>query len=138
MTLKDRVIVPPTDAIVAMDDTEIADLRIRLVDAAHAIETQIKQAWATGQPDEDWLVRSTGALAHMRRGLAVIKAEQAKRGTIPRFHVEADINDAFLAVDTVRQALKAAQTLRDAVKRFIEDDSDDNFAELERLVGVDD
>lgn len=134
MTVKDRVIVPPTDAIVAMDDTELSDLRIRLIDAAHAIESQIKQAWTIGQPDEDWLVRSTGALAHMRRGLAVIKSEQTKRGITPKFHVEADINDAFLAVDTIRTALKAAQTLRDAVRRFIEDDSDDNFAELERLV----
>jgi len=130
-----RVIVPPTDEIVAMTDDELAALRTDLVEAQQLIEAQIASAKAMPVVDSDWLIRSNGALSHMRRGLAVIKAEQTRRnGGRPPGWVPELVQDGFEALDVVRNSLRAYRVLVDAVRAFVEDDSDERFAELERLV----
>ena len=131
-----RVIVPPSEEIVEMTDEELLALRTDLVEAQQMIEAQIATAKsASVSVDSDWLIRSNGALSHMRRGLAVIKAEQTRRnGGRPPGWMPGSVQDAFESVDVIRAALKAYSTLVDAVKAFLEDDSDERFAELERLV----
>jgi hypothetical protein len=131
-----RVVVPPTDEIVQMGDDELGVLRADLVEAQQLIEAQIAASKVSPAVDSDWLIRSNGALAHMRRGLAAIKAEQTKRnGGRPLGWVAGDVQQGFEAVDVVRATLKSYAVLVDAVKAFLDDDSDERFAELERLVG---
>jgi thymidine phosphorylase len=131
-----RVVVPPSNEIIQMTDEQLNALRLELVDAQQMIEAQIKAAKDGGSSDAEWLIRSGGALAHMRRGLAAIKSEQTRRnGGRPVGWVAGEVHQAFEAVDVLRGALKAYATLTDAVKAFLEDDSDERFAELERLVG---
>jgi len=131
-----RVVVPPSDEIVEMTDDELLALRTDLVEAQQLIEAQIATAKsASVSVDSDWLIRSNGALAHMRRGLAVIKAEQTRRnGGRPPGWAPESVQGAFDAVDVLRSALKAYKALVEAVQAFVEDDSDERFAELERLV----
>jgi len=130
-----RVVVPPSDEIVEMTDDELLALRTDLVEAQQLIEAQITAAKAAPVVDSDWLIRSNGALAHMRRGLATIRAEQTRRnGGRPPGWAPESVQGAFDAVDVLRSALKAYKALVEAVQAFVEDDSDERFAELERLV----
>ncbi len=130
-----RVVVPPTDQIVQMGDDELGVLRADLVEAQQLIEAQIAASKVSPAVDSDWLIRSNGALAHFRRGLAAIKAEQTKRnGGRPVQWAPDSVQDGFEALDVVRSMLKAHKALVVAVQTFLDDDSDENFAELERLV----
>lgn len=127
----ERVIVPPTNVIQDMSNEDIMELRIKLVDAAQTIENQIKTAFSDGTPEQDWLIRSQSALSHMRRGLAVIKATLAARGVQQSSKMGGNVHDAFVAVDAIRDALKAYNALLQAVEAFLQDDGDDNFTRLE-------
>lgn len=128
---RERVIVPPTNVIQDMSDEDIMSLRIKLVDAAQTIENQIKTAFSDGTPEQDWLIRSQSALSHMRRGLAVIKATLAARGVQQPSKMGGNVHDAFVAVDALRDTLKAYNALLQAVDAFLQDDGDDNWARLE-------
>lgn len=138
-----RVIVPPNDVILDMTDEQLVELRADLVEAQQLIEVQIAAARSNGPVDADWMIRSNGALAHMRRGLATIKAEQTRRnGGRPPGLAPESVQAGFEALDVIRDMLKthkatveAHERLVDAVKAFLDDDNDDRFAELERLVG---
>lgn len=140
-----RVVVPPSDAIVDMTDEDLNALRADLVDAKQVIEQQIKIARESGNDNGDWLIRSSGALAHMDRGLRAIKQEQIRRGVrSPVGGAPDEVHAAFEALDVLRNGLKSYKTLFeqherliDAVKAFLDDDSDENFDALERLVGDD-
>jgi hypothetical protein len=137
-----RVVVPPTADIVAMTDDELLVLRADLVEAQQLIETQIAAARLSGALDGDWLIRSNGALSHMRRGLSAIKAEQTRRnGGRPPGLAPESVQEGFEALDVIRELLKghkgvveAYDRLAAAVRAFLDDDSDERFAELERLV----
>jgi hypothetical protein len=130
-----RIVVPPTADIMQMQDDELATLRFELVEAQQMIEEQIRSAKESGGADAEWLIRSGGALAHFRRGLAAIKAEQTKRnGGRPLGCFAGGVQQGFEAVDVVRATLKAYAVLFDAVKLFVVDDSDERFDELVRLV----
>lgn len=130
-----RVVVPPTDEIVQMGDDQLGVLRADLVEAQQLIEAQIAAAKVSPAVDSDWLIRSNGALAHMRRGLAAIKAEQMKRnGGRPAGWAPESVQGGFEALDVVRSVLRAHKALVEAVQAFLDDDSDERFAELERLV----
>lgn len=130
-----RVVVPPTDEIVQMGDDQLGVLRADLVEAQQLIEAQIAAAKVSPAVDSDWLIRSNGALAHMRRGLAAIKAEQMKRnGGRPLGWAPESVQGGFEALDVVRSVLRAHKALVEAVQAFLDDDSDERFAELERLV----
>lgn len=131
-----RIVVPPSDEIVAMRDDELISLRAELVEAQQLIEVQVRAARDVGGVDSDWLIRSNGALAHFRRGLSVIKGELLKRGVGGGVVGTANsVNAVFEHLDAVRSGLRAYAALHAAVVKFLDDDSDEHFAELERLVG---
>ena len=127
-----KVIVPNADEIADMSDSELAQLRTEFTDAKLAIESQLATAQATGNTDHEWVVRTNGALSHMRRGLALIKHERERRSLVPK--MPDDLNPAFAAIDTLREVLKAHGALVEAVRRFLNDDNDENFDTLEKLV----
>lgn len=127
-----KVIVPSADEIAAMTDDELLRFRTDLTDAKLAIEAQLSSAKALNSMDQEWFVRSNGALSHMRRGLALIKAERERRSLVIK--MPTDLNPAFTAIDTLRDVLKAHGALVAAVRRFIDDDNDDNFDTLDQLV----
>lgn len=128
---RERVIVPPTEAIQEMSTDDVQQLRIKLVDAAQTIENQIKNAYSAGNPDQEWLIRSQSALSHMRRGLAIIKAVLASRGVKQQSTAGGNVHDAFVAVDKIRDTLKGFNALLQAVDGLLTDDNDDNWARLE-------
>lgn len=128
-----KVIVPSADEIAAMNDDELLRFRTDLTDAKLAIESQLSSAKALGSMDQEWVVRTNGALSHMRRGLALIKAERERRSLVIK--MPDDMNPAFEAIDTLRNVLKAYGALVNAVRTFLDDDNDDNFDALEQLVG---
>lgn len=127
-----RIIVPSADEIASLSDSALLALRDDITDAKLAIENQIATANAIGDADPDWLIRSNGALTHMRRGLIHIKQERERRSLVPR--MPDDLTPAFQAVDTLREVLKAHGALVNAVRRFIDDDNDDNFDMLVALI----
>lgn len=127
-----RVIVPNADQIAEYTDQQLLELRSDLTDAKLAIENQLFAAQTTGNTDQEWLLRTNGALAHMRRGLSMVKTERERRSLVPK--MPEDLQPAFAAIDTLRDVLKAYGTLVEAVRRFLDDDNDDNFDVLESLV----
>jgi len=136
-TRRDRIIVPPTAEIMAMTDDQLIALRADLVDAQTMIEAQIAAAKNSGDAHPDWLIRSNGALAHMRRGLTVIKSELMRRtGHYKPTSMPADIQPAFEAIDTIKNVLKHYRHLIDTVTQFLDDDNDDNYQALCDAVGI--
>lgn len=131
-TISKKVIVPDSSDIAAMRDDELMTLRDELNDAKLAIEAQLSAAKTSGNIDPEWLRRTNGALTHMRRGLTAIKQERERRSLVVK--IPNDLTPAFDAIDTLRDVLKAYAVLVDAVRRFLDDDNDDNFDALERLV----
>lgn len=127
-----KVVVPSAADIAAMTDKELLQLRADLTDAKLAIESQISIAAATDNKDLDWVVRTNGALSHMRRGLALIKTERERRSMTVK--IPQDLNPAFQAIDQLRDVLKAHGALVNAVRNFLDDDNDHNFNILEQLV----
>jgi len=127
-----RLIVPTAEQIASLSDQALNALRDDLTEAKLAIENQIANAVALGDADPDWIVRSNGALTHMRRGLGHIKKERERRQLTPR--MPDDLTPAFQAVDTVREVLKAHGILITAVRRFLDDDTDDNYNTLANLI----
>lgn len=130
-TLKGRVVVPPTVEIINMSDDELTELRAELVDAQTVIEAQISAARASGDIDAQWLVRSNGALAHMRRGLSAIKSEMIKRtGHYKPNKMPSGIQPGFEALDVIKDVLRDYRTLLEAVHAFLDDDGDEQWAAL--------
>jgi hypothetical protein len=127
-----KVLVPSAAEIKAMPDKDLLQLRADLTDAKLAIESQISIAAATDNKDLDWIVRTNGALSHMRRGLALIKTERERRSMVTK--IPQDLTPAFQAIDQLRDVLKAHAALVTAVRNFLEDDNDNNFDALEQLV----
>lgn len=137
-TRRDRLIVPPTAEIIDMDDDQLITLRADLVDAQTVIEAQIAAAKAAGDADAQWLVRTNGALAHMRRGLTAIKSEMLRRtGHYKPERMPGQIQPAFEAIDVIKDVLKDYRTLMEAVNVFLDDDNDDNYNRLCELAGRD-
>lgn len=127
-----KVIVPTADEIAEYSDQQLLALRSDLTDAKLAIENQLFAAQTAGNLDHEWLIRTNGALSHMRRGLALVKQERERRSVVPK--MPDDLNPAFAAIDTLRDVLKAYGTLVEAVRQFLDDDNDSNFDLLEQLV----
>lgn len=127
-----KVVVPTASQIQALPDHDLMQLRVDLIDAKLAIESQISAAATTGNQDLDWAVRTNGALSHMRRGLALIKTERERRSLVTK--IPQDLNPAFQAIDLLRDVLKAHGVLVTAVRNFLDEDNDDNFQTLETLV----
>lgn len=127
-----KVVVPSAPDIAAMPDKDLLQLRLDLTEAKLAIESQISMAAATDNKDLDWVIRTNGALSHMRRGLAIIKTERERRNMTPK--IPQDLTPAFQAVDELRNVLKAHGALVTAVRNFLDEDTDQNFDTLEQLV----
>jgi short-subunit dehydrogenase involved in D-alanine esterification of teichoic acids len=133
--MRPKIIVPTYAEFVEMDTTELIAFRVELVDAAQSIQTQLQEAANEGHPDPIWTARSQTALSHMRRGLATIKAELAKRnGSNSPAALTDHIQEAFGALDILRNTLKQANVLFAAVEALLDDDNDNNWARLEDLV----
>jgi hypothetical protein len=133
--MRPKIIVPTYAEFVEMDTTELIAFRVELVDAAQSIQTQLQEAETEGNPDPIWTARSQTALSHMRRGLATIKAELAKRnGSNSPAPLTDHIQEAFGALDVLRNTLKQANALFAAVESLLKDDNDNNWARLEDMV----
>jgi hypothetical protein len=133
--MRPKIIVPTYQELIEMDTAELLTLRVELIDAASNIQTQLQIADTETHPDPIWTARSQTALSHMRRGLATIKAELAKRnGTRLPATFTNHTQDAFQAIDQLRHALKQANELYSAVQALLNDDNDDNWARVEELV----
>lgn len=134
--MKSKLRVPEHDEIVAMTTDALLEFRTRLVDASGTIQGAIETARASGDYDQDWWVRSQSALAHMRRGLGTVRAELSKRSGIGVETQASESLEAFQAVDTLRETVKAYSALLHIVREFVEDDSDKNFERLCAFVGI--
>ena len=133
--MRPRIIVPPYETLVEMPTADLLALRVELVDASESIQNQIQHAEHDGTLDPIWAHRSNTALSHMRRGLATIKAELARRnGKNTPAAINTNIQHAFNAIDEIRHALKRSNELYAACQALLEDDSDENWARLEELV----
>lgn len=128
-----KVIVPTQEEIQSLSDRALETLRTDLIEAKLAIEHQLSVSHSMDRDDDhEWLIRTNGALTHMRRGLAYVKQERDRRRVVPK--MPDDLNPAFTAIDTLRDVLKAYGALVEAVRTFLEDDSDEHFDLLTQLV----
>jgi hypothetical protein len=134
--MRPKITVPPYEELINQPTDQLLALRVELVDAAMAIESQLALAKNDSTNDPIWEQRSHAALSHMRRGLATIKAELARReGRTPNQPaIDPRIDDAFIGVDQIRNTLKAFNQLFVAVQQFVQNDTDENFERLEKLV----
>ena len=133
--MRPKIVVPTYQELTAMDTPELLAFRVELVDAAQNMQSQLQAAAADDDLDPIWTARCNTALSHMRRGLATIKAELAKRNDIPiPAALTATIQEAFTAIDTLRNTLKQTNELYAAVEALLNDDNDDNWARVEALV----
>lgn len=133
--MRARITVPSYDELVAMNTADLIAFRVELADAAQSIENQLIEAERDGTNDPIWTMRSNTALSHMRRGLATIKTELARRnGNNAPAAITDIILNAFNSLDEIRSALKRANELFAAVQAFIDNDTDNNFERMEELV----
>jgi Zn-dependent oligopeptidase len=133
--MRPKIVVPTYQEFTEMDTPELLAFRVELVDAAQNMQAQLQAAAADDDLDPIWTARCNTALSHMRRGLATIKAELAKRnGTHIPAALTATIQEAFTAIDMLRNTLKQTNELYSAVEALLNDDNDDNWARVEALV----
>jgi len=134
--IRQKVVVPSKDDICALDDQGLLSLRVSLVDAAETIRGQIQAAHDAGDPDPEWLGRSRGALSHMQRGLSTIRAELARRDqerSSARLATPL-ASSALAELHEVRAVIGAYSVLVEAVREFIDDDTDERYERLVSLV----
>lgn len=133
--VRNRVMVPSMEEICALDDEALFSLRILLVDASEAIQGQMQAALDADDASPEWLARSRGALSHMKRGLATIKAELGRRDAAraKARRKRPEVSPAYDGIDALRDVLAAYVELLDAVRAFIDDDSDEAFDVLRAL-----